>query len=62
MLAIVDAAAEAGAHAIKLQTYTADTMTLDRRGGSFEISDPNWAGRTCMNCIEKLTPWNGISR
>ena len=35
-----------GAHAIKLQTYTADTMTLDVRGGSFEINDPDslWAG------------------
>ncbi len=40
-LAIVDAAAIAGAHAIKLQTYTADTMTLDVRGGSFEINDPD---------------------
>ena len=40
-LAIVEAASLAGAHAIKLQTYTADTMTLDVRGGSFEINDPN---------------------
>ena len=40
-LAIVDAAAQAGAHAIRLQTYTADTITLDVRGGSFEISDPD---------------------
>ena len=38
-IAIVDAAADAGAHAIKLQTYTADTITLNVRGGSFEISD-----------------------
>ena len=40
-LAIVDAAAQVGAHAIKLQTYTADTMTLDMSGGSFEIVDPD---------------------
>ena len=39
-LAIVEAAAKAGAQAIKLQTYTADTMTLDVRGDSFKISDP----------------------
>ena len=59
-LEIVDAAAEAGAHAIKLQTYTADTMTLDVRGGSFEIDDPNslWAGKN-LHDLYKLayTPW-----
>ena len=38
-LAIVDAAADAGAHALKLQTYTADTMTLDVRSGDFVIGD-----------------------
>ena len=47
-LAIVDAAAYAGAHAIKLQTYTADTMTLDLDEGEFFISDPNslWVGQS----------------
>lgn len=59
-LAIVDAAAQAGAHAIKLQTYTADTMTLDTRGGGFEISDPNslWAGQNLHDLYKKAyTPW-----
>ena len=59
-LEIVEAAAKAGAHAIKLQTYTADTMTLDVRGGSFEINDPDslWAGKN-LHDLYKLayTPW-----
>ena len=59
-LAIVDAAAEAGAHAIKLQTYTADTMTLDVRGGNFEINDPNslWSGKNLHDLYKQAyTPW-----
>ena len=59
-LAIVDAAAQSGAHAIKLQTYTADTMTLDTRGGSFEIrdSDSPWAGQNLHDLYKKAyTPW-----
>ena len=59
-LEIVNAAAQAGAHAIKLQTYTADTMTLDTRGGSFEISDPDslWAGQNLHDLYNKAyTPW-----
>ena len=59
-LAIVEAAAQAGAHAIKLQTYTADTMTLNVRGGSFEVNDPDslWAGQN-LHDLYKLayTPW-----
>ena len=39
-LALVDAAADAGAHALKLQTYTADTMTLDLSTDGFFIDDP----------------------
>ena len=59
-LAIVEAAATAGAHAIKLQTYTADTMTLNVRGGSFEINDPDslWAGQNLHDLYKKAyTPW-----
>ena len=39
-LEIVDAAAQAGAHALKIQTYTADTMTLNINKDEFFISDP----------------------
>jgi N-acetylneuraminate synthase len=59
-LALVDAAATAGAHAVKLQTYTADTITLNVRGGDFEIADPNslWSGKN-LHDLYKLayTPW-----
>ena len=59
-LEIVNAAAEAGADAIKLQTYTADTMTLNASGGSFEIRDSNslWAGQNLHELYKKAyTPW-----
>lgn len=59
-LAIVDAAAEAGAHAIKLQTYTADSITLDVQGGDFQINDAGslWAGQNLHDLYRKAsTPW-----
>lgn len=59
-LAIVDAAAGAGADAVKLQTYTADTMTLDVRAPGFVIEDKNslWAGRQLYDLYkEAYTPW-----
>ncbi len=59
-IAIVEAAAQAGADAIKLQTYTADTMTLEMRGGSFDIRDPDslWAGQNLHDLYKKAhTPW-----
>ena len=59
-LQIVAAAAEAGAHAIKLQTYTADTMTLSQRGGGFVIDDPQslWVGQNLHDLYKKAyTPW-----
>tara|TARA_A100001391_G_scaffold63363_1_gene39409 strand:+ start:943 stop:2001 length:1059 start_codon:yes stop_codon:yes gene_type:complete len=60
-LAIVDAAADAGAHAIKLQTYTADTMTLDVDRDEFKILDPEslWFGRRLHELYqEAATPWD----
>ena len=59
-LAIVDAAAMAGAHALKIQTYTADTMTIDSRKPGFVIEDPNslWSGRNLYALYEEAhTPW-----
>ncbi|WP_455925002.1 pseudaminic acid synthase [Pseudomonas putida] len=59
-LAIVDAAAKAGAHALKLQTYTADTMTLDIDQGEFRISDPDslWADTSLYALYQQAhTPW-----
>ncbi|MBI5231872.1 MAG: pseudaminic acid synthase, partial [Coriobacteriales bacterium] len=59
-LRIVDAAADAGAHAVKLQTYTADTLTLDVAREGFVIDDQNslWAGRSLYSLYqEAYTPW-----
>jgi len=59
-LQIVEAAVKAGAHALKLQTYTAQTMTLDLAEGEFFIKDPNslWAGTSLYDLYEKAhTPW-----
>ena len=56
----VDAVAEAGADAIKLQTYTADTMTLDVDDDRFRIHDATslWAGRHFYDLYrEAHTPW-----
>jgi len=59
-LAIVEAAAKSGAHALKLQTYTADTMTLDLDGGEFFIDDPSslWHGTSLHKLYQQAyTPW-----
>lgn len=59
-LSIIDAAAAAGAHAIKLQTYTADTLTIDVSHGEFFIEDPNslWKGRNLYELYQEAsTPW-----
>ena len=60
-LAIVDAAAAAGAHALKLQTYTADTMTVPVDLPAFRISDDHglWGGETLYSLFERAhTPWD----
>ena len=59
-MAIVEAAAKAGAHAVKLQTYTADTMTLDIAEREFFINDPDslWNGKSLYELYKEAhTPW-----
>ena len=59
-LEIVEAAARAGVDAVKLQTYTADTMTLDVDAAGFRIDDPDspWSGHTLYSLYnEAATPW-----
>ena len=60
-LEIVEAAARTGAHAIKLQTYTADTMTLDLKEREFFISDEKspWKGQSLYDLYKIAhTPWD----
>ena len=60
-LEIVEAAAKTGAHAIKLQTYTADTMTLPVKTGEFFIDDERslWHGHSLHELYQIAhTPWD----
>ncbi|MEL7320272.1 MAG: N-acetylneuraminate synthase family protein, partial [Pseudomonadota bacterium] len=60
-LALVTAAAENGADAVKLQTYTADTITLDCDAPGFVIEDEGslWAGRRLYDLYDEAhTPWD----
>lgn len=59
-LAIVEAAAKAGAHGLKIQTYTPDTMTIDLNEREFHISDSKslWVGNSLYKLYgEAYTPW-----
>ena len=60
-LQIVESAARSGASALKIQTYTVDTMTLDLNEREFHISDPDnlWKGRSLYDLYgEACTPWD----
>jgi N-acetylneuraminate synthase len=60
-LEIVEVAAKTGAHALKIQTYTPDTMTLDLDEREFHIADPKslWSGSSLYKLYgEAYTPWD----
>ena len=59
-LAIVDAIAASGAQAVKLQTYTADTITIDADGPAFRVSADHelWGGKNLHQLYQEAhTPW-----
>ena len=59
-LEMIAAAAEAGASAVKFQTYTADTMTIDCDRPEFRIDNPDslWSGRSLYDLYQEAhTPW-----
>ena len=59
-LAIVGAVADTGAQAIKIQTYTADTITIDVDGPAFRVEEGHglWGGRTLHQLYDEAhTPW-----
>ncbi|MFN3348176.1 pseudaminic acid synthase [Pseudorhodoplanes sp.] len=57
-LEIVMAAKDAGADALKLQTYTADTITIDYDGPGFTVEGTLWEGRTLHDLYDEAhTPW-----
>jgi pseudaminic acid synthase len=58
-LKIIDSAIEAGVDAIKLQTYTADTLTIDSNKKWFRITKGPWKGQNLYQLYKKAyTPWN----
>lgn len=61
--ALIEAAKDAGADAVKLQTYTADTITIDHDSSDFKINGGLWNGRTLYELYKEAhTPWSWHER
>jgi N-acetylneuraminate synthase len=62
-LALIDAAVDAGADAVKIQTYTAKSITIDSDRPAFTLSSGPWAGSTLSELYESAhTPWEWHER
>ena len=62
-IVLIKAAKDAGADAVKIQTYTADTMTIDCNAPDFQIKSGLWTGRTLYDLYqEAFTPWDWLPR
>jgi len=62
-IAIIHSAKEAGANCIKIQTYTADTMTIDSDKEYFQIKQGTWKGENLYNLYKKAyTPWEWLAQ
>jgi pseudaminic acid synthase len=60
---IIEIAAECGADAIKIQTYTADSLTIDCQRPDFVIQDPLWRGKTYYQLYQEIAmplEWTGL--
>jgi pseudaminic acid synthase len=62
-VALIRKAKECGADAVKFQTYTPDTLTINVRNRYFQIRHPEWGGQTLYQLYQKAyTPWSWFKK